>query len=141
MRDEKREAFIFSVHNTDKSTMENVEAHTNLVNYLKRENYSYKELITGYTTETGQDMSENSVYIQTDDNRDVNELFDFVHSQCQNAHQQFFLQIDASREARLTPLYGETQSIGVLTPVSRDEAYEADSYTFCPLTGNYFICK
>lgn len=56
--------------------------------------------------------------------------------------QESVLLLDEERNAKLMYLNDMYQiDIGVLTPVSKDEALEQDAWTYAPDLNQYYICK
>ena len=138
----KKDAFIFSVYRQDNPENMNLEKHVNAVNYLKKNGFAFKELVERFTYyTTNKEVSEQAIYVQVNSHYNIQELQDFVVSQCRSANQESYLRLSPSREVELIPLSGEPYRVGVMTCVNRNEAEDSESSIYCPTTGNYFICK
>jgi hypothetical protein len=135
----KKQAYIFSVHQSGLTSDLNRLSHIQLLSDLKNHGVAHKEVEVRCKYK-GLDL-EKSVYVQTNDNYNEHELYEYVKNHCINANQESFLDINPKREAILVYLNGKTQSIGVLSQVSKLEALNIQNYTYDIINDSYFTTE
>ena len=136
----KKAGLIFTVFQ-DQNNEANKKAHDDMLKSLIHHGIAFKIVEGGYTNKDGLFNTELGYYVQPNENYTYTELKQFVKSQCLNANQESYLELNENRNATLCFLDGETLGIGVFTSVNENEALNSNAYTYDPKNETYFICK
>lgn len=126
----KETIFIMSAESKNVNSRVNFYNHEELISRLESYKIPFKEVIGVYNG-----TSERSVLIQGLNN----ELL--IKSLCNDYRQECYLVSGADRSSFLVFNNGTESYIGILIPVTQDEAIKNESYTLDPYTETYYITR
>jgi hypothetical protein len=126
----KSNVLIFSVFQKGLPELVNKMAHTQILSILKRQGFPVLELQGRYNG-----AEELSILVDGFEHRDT------VARLCSEFNQECYLESHNDRATFLVFPNGDTQSIGTLTGVSKQEAEAVGSYSYNPIIDQYFVTK
>lgn len=123
-------ALVFSVYNSSRPLVENIDQHTALIDDLTNSRIPYVELLGSY-----KGVQERSILISNAD-----KYIYLVEQLCKLHGQESYLSLDVDRHAELVYLSdSRRESIGYITAVSETEAKSKDAWSYNPIVKQYYI--
>lgn len=126
----KPNVLIFSVFQSKLPEIVNKLAHTQLIAVLEKQGYPVMELQGRYNG-----SNELSILISGFEHRAM------VERICQDFNQECYLESHNDRATFLVYPDGRKESIGTLTPVTKQEAEAVGSYSYSPLVDQHFVTR
>lgn len=126
----KPNVLIFSVCQAALPELVNKMAHTQMLSILQNQGMPIMELQGRYNG-----SNEMSILIQGFEHRET------VERICKDFNQECYLESHSDRATFLVYPDGRKESIGTLTPVSKQEAEQVGSFSYSPLMDQYFVTQ